>query len=184
MAFLVSRLMLQVGRMPVLGQQLQVSTCPLGTRGAQFFRETDAISGGETLVKLYTSWTLFDPAARKILRPDAFPKAVVNGVLDIDPHELRFATQKGGLAGRRPVRYSDLDPNGHVNNAAYFDIICDMLPLEALRRAAPRRVCLYYDHEALPGQDLCLYQAEANGEYHLMGEQGEHRCFEARVTLG
>ena len=36
------------------------------------------------------------------------------------------------LAGRRKLRYSDTDLNGHVNNTRYADFACDALEMERL----------------------------------------------------
>ena len=185
MAFLVSRLIMDIERMPKNNEQLRIETCPMGSAGSQFFRETHAVDAQENaIVKLYTSWTLYDPHAGKVLRPKAFPLDLNGGTMEIDPKEFKLKIELGEPAGCRPVVYSDLDSNGHMNNAVYLDVVCDMLPLEALKKAPPRRIRLAYDHQALPGVDLALYKDQpAAGQYLLTGMQEDRRCFEAEVIF-
>lgn len=185
MAFLVSRMIMDIDRMPQNNETFTVETCPMGAAGSQFFRQANAVDGeGNVMVRLYTSWTLYDPAAHKVLRPKQFPVELPGGELEIDTKEFKLKIERGEAVGKRPVVYSDLDSNGHMNNAIYFDVICDMLPLEELKQASPRRIRLVYDQQALPGTDLELYcDASVQGEYRLTGMQQDHRCFEAEVIF-
>lgn len=184
MGFVTSRVILEIDRMPTAEEDITVETCPMGSKGSQFFRQAQARdSQGNILARFYTSWTLVELETMKILRPQAFPLEMTCGELEIDPKEFRFRTTVGQPAEVRPVRYSDLDANGHVNNAVYYDIICDLLPLEKLKENAPKRICLCYAHQAVPGRELELLRCVEEGEYHLVGRQGDQTCFEARVTL-
>lgn len=184
MGFVTSRVILQIYRMPTAEETITVETCPMGSKGSQLFRQARALdSSGSLLADFYTSWALVELETMKILRPQAFPLEMTCGELEIDPKEFRFRTTAGEEVGVRPVRYSDLDANGHVNNAVYYDIICDMLPLEKLKQAAPARICLCYLHQAVPGQQLQLLCCQEQGEYHLAGKHGEETCFEARVAF-
>lgn len=183
--FLLSQLILRINRLPLEGEEVELSTCPMGSKGARFYREATVTSGdGERLASIYTSWSLFDPAARQVLRPSAFPYELENGVLDIDYREFRFKTPQGAPIGERVVRYSDLDSNGHMNNAVYFDVICDALPLELLRERMPSEISIYYQHEAAPNTCMSLCRAdETDDVVYLYGEVEGRRCFESRVVF-
>lgn len=184
MAFLLSRMILEIDRMPQNNEEILLETCPMGAAGSQFFRQTNALDGeGNELVRLYTSWTLFDPAARRVLRPSRFPADLGGGTLEIDPREFKLKVEPGTPAGLRPVVYSDLDSNGHMNNAVFLDVVCDLLPLEKLLAQSPRRIRLVYDQQALPGQELALFRAAEGEVFRLSGSQQNRRCFEAEVTF-
>lgn len=184
MAFLVSRLIMEIDRMPQNNETFTVETCPMGSAGSQFFRQANALdAAGNVLVRLYTSWTLFDPAAGRVLRPKQFPIELQGGTLEIDPKAFRLKAGETCPAGRRPVVYSDLDSNGHMNNAVYFDVICDMLPLEQLTAQSPRRIHLVYDQQALPGVPLELFCGREGDCWTLAGRQQDHGCFEAQVNF-
>ena len=184
MAFLVSRLIMEIDRMPHNGEEIILETCPMGDAGSQLFRQTNALDGqGKELVRLYTSWTLYDPAAQRVLRPKSFPADLQGGRLDFDPKAFKLKLQPGQPAGRRPVVYSDLDSNGHMNNAVYLDVICDLLPLQTLRQQSLWRIHLAYDHQALPGTDLELFCGREGECYSITGCQQDHRCFEAQVNF-
>ncbi len=185
MAFLVSRLIMDIDRMPQNNEVFAIETCPMGSAGSQFFRQANALDKeGNVMVRLYTSWALYDPNAQKVLRPKQFPVELRGGELEIDPKAFKLKAEEGEPAGSRPVVYSDLDSNGHMNNAVYFDVICDMLPLERLKQQSPRRIHLVYDQQALPGLELQLFcAAPEENLYSLTGRQQDHRCFEAQVTF-
>lgn len=185
MGFLVSRLIMEIDRLPMNNEVFTVETCPMGSAGSQFFRQANVVdAAGSPIVRLYTSWTLFDPAAGRVLRPKQFPIDLKGGTLEIDHKEFRLRQEPGDPVGRRPVVYSDLDSNGHMNNAVYFEVLCDMLPLELLQERHPRRIHLVYDQQAVPGTDLELYLGrDEAGRYCLAGRQQDHGCFEAQVTF-
>lgn len=185
MAFLVSRLIMEIDRMPQNNESFTIETCPMGSAGSQFFRQANAVDAeGKVMVRLYTSWSLYDPNAQKVLRPKQFPIELQGGELEIDPKEFKLKFEQGEAVGRRPVVYSDLDSNGHMNNAVYFDVICDMLPLQKLKETSPKRIHLVYDQQALPGVDLELFcDSSEENLYRLTGSQRDHRCFEAEVTF-
>lgn len=185
MGFLVSRLIMEIDRMPQNNQVFTIETCPMGSAGSQFFRQANAVDEqGNVMVRLYTSWSLYDPAAQKVLRPKQFPVELNGGELEIDPKEFKLKFEQGEAVASRPVVYSDLDSNGHMNNAVYFDVICDMLPLERLKEQSPRRIHLIYDQQALPGAALELFCDNSRQDvYRMTGRQQDHRCFDAEVRF-
>ena len=53
-------------------------------------------------------------------------------------------------------RFSQTDLNGHVNNAAYFDLIDDLLPSDYLAAHVPAEIFCDYASEIRPGQAVRL----------------------------
>ena len=90
------------------------------------------------------------------------------------------------LAGRRKLRYSDTDLNGHVNNTRYADFACDALEMEHL---GPGRFLssmqIGYLAECRPGEELLLWTKEQDGAHFVQGmDEGGKSRFEAALIFG
>jgi acyl-CoA thioesterase FadM len=104
-----------------------------GTRGAH--------------VELSTSWALIDIATG---RPSPLPDAIADGYADAVGRRPRPVPRIPGPPAdveRRPwpVRADDLDGNDHVNNAAYFSVVAEVL--EARPVTLPHRISILYRAE-------------------------------------
>ena len=190
MVFLLSRTNIQILRMPEAYETITVSTWEQGKKGSQFLRHFELFdSEGKKIVSAATAWLLVDPVSRKILRPEVF-----KGFMPLLPDKLpdcalpgKLRMPEGGvLAGSRVIRYSDLDGNGHVYNAVYGDIACDILPAEVLERPlAGFRI--NYQTEAVLGEEVILSVArdpEDKNSYYIEGKNAAGgNCFLCRYTV-
>jgi len=91
---------------------------------------------------------------------------------------------KDGLAelGPRPVRWSDLDGNGHVYSGNYGDIVWDALP-EDLQSAPLRELYVNYSKEAVLGETIGLLGFREENTYTMEGRLGETLCFSCRCEF-
>lgn len=185
--FLLSRIAVRIHRLPRSGDVLTVSTWEDGARGAQVqrvFEMTDQT--GRLCVSARSDWTIVDPHTHKILRPSAFtlrPLGTCPKAIDC-PEPKKLVLPREGLEelGQYPVRWSDLDGNGHLFSGNYGDIVWDYLPAD-LRDRIPTDFAINYSREAKFGDTLRLCgAAEENG--YLMEGIGPHgTCFTARCTF-
>jgi hypothetical protein len=94
--------------------------------------------------------------------------------------------------GERRALYSDVDYNGHVNNARYVQWIQDLLEPEILENCGRARLDINYLEELRPGQIAELWQVEFpaegwdwaaafEGRRPDEGAQAAFRC-ELRIT--
>lgn len=185
---LLSRIALRVRRSPVTGEVVTVTTYENGSRGAHMRRNFEIAAGdGTLLLSAKSDWILVDPVERKILRPSAFTGRVLTlCTKEIDAPEcgkLTLPAEGTEELGRRPVRYSDLDCNGHVYSGNYGDIVWDALPPE-LQTAPVREFALNYSKEAVPGEELTLRGLRQGDEYRMEGLCGAGVCFTARCLFG
>ena len=186
MVFLISKIVGEIIQMPRYQQEIAVMTCPLPPRSATFLRETrvEDRSTGRLLSRMVTAWMLVNPVDRRILRPSAFPYQMVMGEFTDDPSIFRFRAPQGEPVGGRTVGYSDLDINGHVNNAVYGDIAEDFLPLEVVQQQELAGFAFHYQNEALAGDRLTICRAQPQEqEWFVTGDGPQQRCFEARRTF-
>ena len=186
-AFLLTAAELRIHRPPRLREQGTVATWHHGTRRVRWLREMEMLSDqGEKLVSGVSEWVLVDCRTHRILRPDAAPEIAQVPVTADRPDPgllpaLRLPTDLQA-AGERPVCYTDLDYNGHLNNARYADILCDWLPggLGEGRLASLR---IDFQGEALPGDRLVLEGAADGSRRWLRGTHSRGKCFAAACEV-
>ena len=144
-----------------LGTILLVSTAPTGFRRVWGRRRTEArLEGGELVMWGHTDWVMTDRRGMPGRIPAEFPAAFAVPPGTFDP--VRVALPEAPVDAtvmRSAVRQQDLDPMGHVNNAAYLDYLEEVLhaagePGRRIMAAVPRRIRLEYPAAAAPGADL------------------------------
>ena len=97
---------------------------------------------------------------------------------------LRLKPGEGGAeyAGDRTAVYSDIDGNGHVDNARYLDMAMDLLPAEMTARE-PAEVQVLFSRETLPGETLRLYRLLQADEADIKGENGGKDSFGCSIRF-
>ncbi|MEG1242560.1 MAG: thioesterase [Oscillospiraceae bacterium] len=132
--FLVSRMSVRFNRAPGFGENIISSTWLRSVEGTRFNRDYEARSeDGELLASGTSSWVLYDPYECKVLRPEAlsYPAPKLDPrAADCLPCKKIKLPENLPVLGQRPIYYSDLDCNHHVNNAVYSKIAVDYLPEE------------------------------------------------------
>jgi len=210
-AWILSRMSAVLERRPAWGSTVLARTWPRGTDRLFAIRDYLLMDeGGATIGRGRSAWLVVDLSKMRPLRPqaltDGLPRnealaALDDGAGPVDPFE--------GLEGRgaRSAVYSDLDYNGHVNNARYVQWIQDILPAEPLEGADRMRLDINYLAEIKPGATADLFagsiaagaaagpgttpdQAPADGPWKAaFGVEGRLRdpdqaAFRARLSLG
>ena len=83
--------------------------------------------------------------------------------------------------GERPIYYSDLDFNHHLNNAVYGDVLMDFLPAE-MRRQPLRKIQISYISESNLGETLKIYGGPTEGGgFFLYGDHERGLSFSAKA---
>lgn len=170
--FLITRMRLEFKRFPQYSETVVAETWERTVKGPYFYREYDVRSqNGEQLITGTGMWLLVDPISREILRPTA----LVGGLPKENPETVGCApckklklNQDLPVLGQRPIYYSDLDSNGHVNNAVYGKIATDFLP-GAFRDTAVKAVDISFNMETKLGETLELHGAQIPGGFAVQG---------------
>lgn len=140
---------------------------------------------GEPIAEGSSSWILCDPQTRRILRPKQFPHPMQQheelALCEADAEKI-VLPEELAAAGTRQVRYSDLDGNGHVNNAIYADIACDALPI-ALFQNGITEFSINFIHETKCGDVIALQVGEANGVHYVCGTVDGAVCFTCAIRF-
>ena len=154
----VIRQRLEVTRLPQAGETVTVKTWPMPTTRVAYPRATEGYDAdGNVLFKVISLWVIMDMQTRAMIRPDRSGVDVEGIVLGgelpapagLNPRELPEETL-------RTVGFTELDINGHMNNARYLDWVCDLLASDFHRDHPLKAVTICYLSEALEGQQISL----------------------------
>ena len=180
--WVLSRSELHMNRYPSVGEKITVHTFPTPTRICFFPRYyifTDA--QGEMVGKAGTLWLLLDLTTRRMLPPGDIARLIPeNRDLSMPmnlPATVSYVQGEEFVSTYCPV-YTDLDVNGHVNNARYADWLCNTLGIDLMTGYEPERIILNYNHEVLPDHVITLRRILKDNEYRLSGIVNESTAFE------
>ena len=180
--WVLTRCEVQMEKEARMGSRLSIETFPMPLRRWFFpryfvFRDGEGAQVGAA----GTLWVLFDLEKRCMVAPGDVAGAIPDNS-DLTP-PLGVPGPVPRLAGgtvesaRTPV-YSELDVNGHVNNARYADWLCDALGLEVMREYRVKTMRLSYAAEIRPGQAMELRLTRDGLAYHLTGAHEGKTHFE------
>lgn len=111
--------------------QVSVQSFATESRGYSFNRCARVYKDEKIVAELTSVWALVDIKTKKLFKTtEQILNFGVDEAISLDtptriniPKDLRMS-----LVGERTIRYSDIDRNGHMNNANYPDMLCDYLP--------------------------------------------------------
>ena len=187
MAWVLTRLEIEMDRYPVIGERISVETYPTPLKRWFFPRCFILRDGAEREIgRAATLWVLLDLTARRMARPD-----LVAGYLPDNsdlPCPLGLPAPVTEISGtieqqRFPVQYTDLDANHHVNNTRYMDWCCNALGIETLQQQELAHFSLNFNTEVLPGQQVRAELHRMDSAFSYSGFVGDTRAFDIGGTL-
>lgn len=186
-AFIFTRVRIKIHRLPKAEERITVRTWCSELKGVRFMRNYQLISeNGEMLTESKGEVAAIKLSDRSIVRPrdqEAFNCFLYNFDLDNScekPSKLSVL-HDGGSWFKRPVRFSDLDYNGHMNNTVYADVVFDHLPKEALQKPVTE-FQINFLNEALVGETVLVGVNQTESGYEVSGCVGEKHCFSSKVS--
>ena len=181
--WVLTRCEVQMEKEARMGSRLSIETFPMPLRRWFFpryfvFRDGEGAQVGAA----GTLWVLFDLEKRCMVAPGDVAGAIPDNS-DLTPPlgvpgPVPRLTTGGTLESARTPVYSELDVNGHVNNARYADWLCDALGLEVMREYRVKTMRLSYAAEIRPGQAMELRLTRDGLAYHLTGSHEGKTHFE------
>ena len=159
-AFLVSRSSYRFHRLPRENERFTFTTYEEKPEPLQLVRAYECVSeDGTPLITGVSTWILADPVARRIIPTKKFtlrPPVESQREHDCLKYGKIALPDDLHLLDERRIRYSDIDGNGHVNNARYGAFLADALP-EAYRAKRFTDFRINYSKEAMLDDTMQLY---------------------------
>jgi acyl-ACP thioesterase len=162
-AWIVMRVRLEVNRMPHLEEPVIVESWPQPPK-IRYDRDyrIRAEKDGEILANAASSWILMNLTTHEITKGKVFDYTYdIQETERAEDGKLRQLKAPGPLAtvAERPIRYSDVDYNLHVNNARYMDFIMDCYPLEFHQEHEVGAIEVNYVNEISTDETLVIGKA-------------------------
>jgi acyl-ACP thioesterase len=187
--WVLSRVSVLMRRRPRQTEQITVRTWPRGWEKLFALRDFDIQDGaGTPLAVARSCWLIVDLEKRRPLRPQAaMEKLPLNEGLDALPEGGKGLDTPPGMekAAERTAVYSDIDFNGHMNNARYVQWIQDIAA--ALAQAQTMRLDINYLSEVKAGETLELWKAplvsQSGRAMAVEGRRGGQAVFRAELRL-
>lgn len=169
--------------------KLTVRTWHRGGRGAIMYRDYDILADGQPVGESVSAWVLADLNSHKLMKLGAIAEFEgTDGGALCKTMTLAKLRQPGDLheAERRPMRYSDTDLNGHVNNTRYADFACDAVCMEALpENRYLAELQIGYLAECRPGEVLSIQTSGQGDSRFVRGVDTEGKPrFESALFFG
>lgn len=184
--FLLSRVAIRFYRMPAHTQTVTACTWERHKKGVFFNRDFEIRSEtGEILVSATSLWFIVNPETREVIRPAELFGGLDVGSMDAaDCPPCRRIAEDDSLQtlGERYIRYTDLDANGHVNNAVYGRIAQDWLP-EEYRGRRLKELFIEYKTETVLSDTLIIKGGTAEDGYAVQGVENGKLHFGSRFVF-
>ncbi len=170
--WLVARLWFRLDRPIFHDRDITITTWTRGATGAVSYRDYDLSVDGEPVGEAVASWMLTDIDNRTIQRMNKLPEVVQAAVPEqVKSVRLARPSMPKDLTEWmiRPVRYSDTDINGHMNNTRYIDVACDAVGFDRMHGHYLSEALISYSRECFAGSDLHILGQAEDPRYYIRG---------------
>lgn len=185
-AWVLSRMHIDFVDTPIWRDDITLQTWHKGLNRLFFLRDfliTDKT--GKVKVRATTSWLVLNLDTRRIVRD---PKLLDEGTICSD-NALETPADKvqmpkeltSELVMEHVVSYSDVDMNGHTNNAMYMHWAMDAVDYSVASSKPVKSVTINFNHETRQGETVALYRVsseEPDGLHvYIEGKVGDVSAF-------
>lgn len=180
----LSRIKVQIHRIPKWTEQFNITTWPSGTEGLLALRDYQIYnSKGEVLIGATSSWLIVDIKTRRPQRLESF-----KGIMPIrgDIRATEVNAQRIDMPIGSPqystsviARISDIDVNGHVNNAKYVEWAMNSFPLSEYKILNIKDVDVNFLSEGFCDNNFSVLNYKTANQYTILvnGDQnGRHNA--------
>lgn len=185
LAFVASAIAVRIYRMPLLGEEITVETWCEPIKKGYYVRNHRYISQAQVLIECKGQYPLVDTVTGRVTRPVQrlgdkeflFDERVNEGCVI---QKLR-PTEQGEQVGRR-VYYSDIDYNGHLNNARYAELVLDSLP-NGRQGKEIKEFHIKYKEAVFLNNNITICINDDKNSVDFCGKKENRVCFMARCCF-
>lgn len=185
--WVLSRLAIEVKSQPEQYSNIEVDTWVNEFNRLTTTRNFRLHKGKEMQAEGVSQWCAIDMSTRQAVDLNIFKDIYSRALVD-EPSPIAAPARLRGIAPAatmsRPVVYSDLDFNRHMNTLRYIDLIFDAMPLEVIEKNKGLRLDIHFLAEALYGDRLTVgYVAEESVWQFEVSANDEKVLCRARIEL-
>ena len=185
-AWVLSRMHVVFTDTPKWREEMTLATWHKGLDRLFFLRDflmTD--KDGNARVKATTSWLVINLETRRLVRdPDLMEDGTIctDNVLESPAGKVVMPKDaEVKLVMAHDVAYSDLDMNGHVNNAMYMQWAMNAVNYDISSEKPVKEFTINFNHEIKPQETVSIYKAivekEDGRHVFVEGKVGEQSSF-------
>ena len=162
-AWILSRVHVEFIDTPKWREDITLTTWHKGLNRLFFLRDFILTDGqGRERVKATTSWLVLNLQTRRLVRD---PKLIEEGTVCPD-NVIETPADKVVMPKdvepefvmEHKVAYSDIDTNGHTNNAMYMQWAMDALDYELASSRPVKEFTINFNHETKAGETVSIYR--------------------------
>lgn len=163
--WVLSRMHIHFDRHPVWREEVTMSTWHKGPSGLFYLRDFQMSDRqGNSLVSATTSWLVINVDTRHICRDAGIldrGTALMTDALSKECGKIIMPKECDAVkTGEHNVAYSDVDMNGHTNNARYLVWAMDVLDYDFAKKHPVKDVRINFNVETRPGDTVELFRAD------------------------
>lgn len=190
-AWIIARMHFSILNPAVWKEKICVETWHRGVQGPFFIRDY-VLRGEDGSIKVtgVSSWVILDTVDRKMTRLSDIPDPVSceaaceESTGDICPKIVFPRNVEKHKCCTRKVSYSDIDHNGHTNNAMYISWALDCLPAWRTMEGWCKEVFINFSRETKIGDEIDLYMAQTDPfTYIIEGDSENTISFTAKLVF-
>ncbi len=168
--WVLSRMEIQMLKYPMWEEKLQLRTWSKKPNAITGNRDFELLNEEGNIVALASSvWLMIDINSRRPQRLEKFssdfPHVLDRQAITEAPAKLPAVTDATPTPPKAIVT-SDIDMNGHVNNACYARWFMDSLPFELLNKQEVKKLEINFIHESRLGEQYSIC-TQSEGNAHL-----------------
>lgn len=179
--WVLSRLAVDINTQPRQYSNIEIDTWVNEFNRLSSTRNFKMRIGEDVIAAGVSQWCMLNMETRQAVDmtqlKDIYERAMVAEPSPIAaPARLRDIEPQASVS--RPVVYSDIDFNRHVNTLRYIDLIFDSLPIELIEKNNGMRLDINFIAEALYGEVLTIgWTSEGNvWQFEISSDSGKKLC--------
>ena len=191
-AWILSRVHVEFIDTPLWREDITLTTWHKGLNRLFFLRDFILTDGqGRERVKATTSWLVLNLETRRLVRePGLMEEGTVctDNVIETPADKVSMPkdTEPEFVMEHR-VAYSDIDTNGHTNNAMYMQWAMDAVDYELASNRPVKEFTINFNHETKAGDTVSIYRTlveKEDGIYvYVEGRLPETSAFTVEIIL-
>jgi len=177
--WVLTRVLVQIDEFPNWNDKIQIKTWPRGAEGLFAVRDFELLKNNKVIGRISSYWMILDKDTRRPKRLDDYEFLRSDFVVEqAIAQKLEKIRVKGELEilDHRKVYPSDMDVNGHVNNATYVRWILDSAYSKT--KGTVKEFEINFIRELMLNDefDVCKTKETSQSKYVIKNIKGQEVC--------